>query len=314
MSTYLVTGAAGFIGSHICEELLKDRNNLVIGVDNFYSGNQENIDLLLSISDNFIFYNVDIRNYSEICEIMQKHEIKYVFHQAAIASVQMSVDNPILTNDVNIAGSLSILEAARQNKIKRILFASSAAVYGDEPTLPKNEKSPLKPISPYGLEKLVTEQYMRLYSEQYGVECVALRYFNVYGPRQDPNSEYSGVISIFTNRIKSGLPITVFGDGEQYRDFIYVKDVVKTNVELMHSNLLKTDFEVVCVGTGLKTSLNKLISVLIKDQDYSDLNVRYESFRSGDINKSICDNYFLRSLINNFNFNEIENTVLSGGI
>lgn len=157
MRVYLVTGAAGFIGSHICEELLKEPSNYVVGIDNFYSGKPENIELLKSLSKNFIFYEIDIRDQDPLSAIMEKHTVKYVFHEAAIASVQVSVENPLLTNDVNIKGSLSVLEAARRNNVSRFLFASSAAVFGDEPTLPKNEKSVTKPISQYGLEKLVVE-------------------------------------------------------------------------------------------------------------------------------------------------------------
>lgn len=305
---YLVTGAAGFIGSHICEELLKYPSNTVIGVDNFYSGNQSNIDLLKGISGNFIFYKSDICNHEEMCEIIRKHNVQYVFHEAAIASVQTSIDNPLFTNEVNIKGSLSILEASRKNAVKRFLFASSAAVYGDEPTLPKNEESVTRPISPYGLEKLVVEQYMRLYSSQYGLECIALRYFNVYGPRQDPHSEYSGVISIFDNRIRQNLPITIYGDGEQYRDFIYVKDVVKANLHLMDYDLKNHNFLVVCTGSGKSTTINRLVEVIKNRHNLNNIEPSYKESRIGDIKKSVSNNKLLRSIVEE-DFQEIENCI-----
>ncbi|WP_038345895.1 NAD-dependent epimerase/dehydratase family protein [Acinetobacter sp. A47] len=305
---YLVTGAAGFIGSHICEELLRQPHNIVVGVDNFYSGKQSNIDFLKGISNNFIFYNLDICNHDELCEVMKKHNIKYVFHEAAIASVQTSVENPIFTNEVNIRGSLSVLEASRKNAVKRLLFASSAAVYGDEPTLPKNEKSVTRPISPYGLEKLVTEQYMQLYAYQYGLECIALRYFNVYGPRQDPHSEYSGVISIFDDRIKQELPITIYGDGEQYRDFIYVKDVAQANIKLMNHDIDSNNFLVVCTGTGKSTTVNQLVNILKRKYNSEHIKPTYKDQRIGDIKESISDNSLLISIIGD-NFSQIESCI-----
>lgn len=287
-SKYLVTGIAGFIGSHIAEELLKNPQNTVVGIDNFCSGKQENIDYLKNISeDRLVFVNADIRDFDKMNEIIQKHSIEYVFHEAAIASVQTSIENPIFTNAVNVQGTLNVLEAARMNDVKKVVFASSAAVYGDEPTLPKNECSEIKPISPYGYEKYMGEQYLKLYAELYGLKTVALRYFNVYGPRQDPTSEYSGVISIFENKIKNGEPIKIFGDGEQYRDFIYVKDVVKANLAAMEQDT--GSFSVYCVGTAHKTSVNELVKAL--QVKYSkNIDVAYQDARQGDIKASLADN------------------------
>ena len=310
MQVYLVTGAAGFVGSHICEELLTNTNNIVIGIDNFYSGNKDTIDFLRKESDSFIFYELDIRQHDEISKVIQEHNVKYIFHEAAIASVQISVENPLFTNDVNIKGSLSVLEAARKNDVKRFIFASSAAVFGDEPTLPKNEKSITKPISPYGLEKLIIEQYMELYSEQYGLECIALRYFNVYGPRQDPHSEYSGVISIFDNRIKQGLPITIYGDGEQYRDFVYVKNVAEINIGLMNSDSISAPFfQSFCVGTGRVTTINQLVDVLKKKYNKDSLAINYAQSRVGDILESRCDNTSILKMFDSINFSMIENSI-----
>lgn len=285
---YLVTGVAGFIGSHIAEELIKDKNNVVVGIDNFYSGKKENIDLLKKKSENnFIFLEADIRDNLEIENIFKTYKIEYVFHQAAIASVQCSMEDPSFTNLVNVQGTLNILESSRKTKVKKIVFASSAAVYGAEPTLPKDEDSIVKPISPYGLEKYICEEYLELYSSLYDIECVALRYFNVYGERQDPNSEYSGVISIFDNKIKDKQSITIFGDGTQYRDFIYVKDVVKANLNAMKYNTGK--FNIFCVGTGIQTSINELVDV-IQEKYHQNINISYRDSREGDIKASICDN------------------------
>ena len=199
MKSILVTGSAGFIASHLIEELLKDENNSIIGIDNFYSGTKENLDFIKSIDskNRFEFIEADIRNFEEVNNIIKDKQIEQIYHLAAIVSVQESIENPLLSNEVNVKGTLNILESSKLNSLKRVIFSSSAAVYGDEPTQPKNENSIIKPISPYGYEKLIGEQYMKLYSELYGLETVILRYFNVYGERQSATSDYSGVISIF---------------------------------------------------------------------------------------------------------------------
>ena len=287
-NNYLITGIAGFIGSHITEELLKNPQNVVIGIDNFYSGKQENIDYLKEISANrLVFVDADIRDFDKMNEVIKIYSVKYIFHEAAIASVQTSIENPRFTNAVNVQGTLNVLEAARLNGVEKVVFASSAAVYGDEPSLPKNENSVIKPISPYGYEKYMGEQYLKLYAELYGLKTVALRYFNVYGPRQDPSSEYSGVISIFENKIKNGEQIKIFGDGEQYRDFIFVKDVVKANLAAMEEET--GPFSVFCVGTAHKTSVNELVKTL--QVKYSkNIDIKHEDARKGDIKESLADN------------------------
>ena len=189
----LVTGSAGFIASHLIEELLKDENNYIIGIDNFYSGTKENLDFIKSIDNKnrFHFIEADIRNFEEINKIIKNNKIQQIYHLAAIVSVQESILNPLLSNEVTVKGTLNILESAKLTRVKRVVFSISAAVYGDEPTQPKNESSQTKPISPYGYEKLIGEQYMKLYSELYGVETVILRYFNVYGERQSATSDLS---------------------------------------------------------------------------------------------------------------------------
>ena len=285
----LVTGSAGFIASHLIEEFLKDENNYIVGIDNFYSGTKENLDFIKSIDNKnrFQFIESDIRNFEEINKIIKDKQIEQIYHLAAIISVQELILNPLLSNEVNVKGTLNILESAKLNSVKRVVFSSSAAVYGDEPTQPKNENSITKPISPYGYEKLIGEQYMKLYSELYGVKTISLRYFNVYGERQSATSDYSGVISIFEKKFKDNEIPNIYGDGEQYRDFVYVKDVAKANIKAM--NTPNVSGEVFCVGTSKEVSINNLVSVL--NHKYSkNINANYLQSRNGDIKESICDN------------------------
>ena len=307
-NSILVTGAAGFIASHLIEKLLSENVGTVIGIDNFYSGFKSNIDFLNNISSksSFIFQEIDIRDFEQVENIINQYNINQVYHLAAVVSVQESIKNPILSNDVNVKGTLNILEASRKNDVKRIVFSSSAAVYGDEPTLPKNELSLTKPISPYGCEKLMGEQYMKLYSELYGLETVSLRYFNVYGTRQSVTSNYSGVISIFEDKLKNNKTINIYGDGEQYRDFIYVEDVVDANLKAMTISLIDTKNEVICVGTAQKTSINDLFCYL-NNKYKKNVKPIYLEVRSGDIKESICDNSKLKRILKMeqlVNFNE----------
>jgi len=285
----LITGAAGFIASHLIEELLKDKNNNIIGIDNFYSGTKENLKFINSIDRNnkFKFIEVDIRDFENLNKIMHENNINQVYHLAAIVSVQESIRNPLFTNEVNVKGTLNILEASRKNGVKRVVFSSSAAVYGDEPTLPKNELSLTKPISPYGYEKLMGEQYMKLYSELYNLETVVLRYFNVYGQRQLVSSDYSGVISIFDEKFKNNEIPNIYGNGEQYRGFINVKDVAMINIKAM--NMEKISGELFCVGSSEKISINELFTIISKK--YNKIyKANYLFARDGDILESICDN------------------------
>ena len=301
----LITGAAGFIASHIVEELLKDKKNSIIGIDNFYSNPKESLEFLKSIDKNskFKFIEADIRNFEKINQILKENQIEQIYHLAAIASVQISIENPILSHEVNLKGSLNILEAARQNSVRRVVFSSSAAVYGDEPTLPKTETSPTKPISPYGYEKLMSEQYMKLYSELYGVETVSLRYFNVYGERQSATSEYSGVISIFDDRFKNNNAPIIYGDGEQYRDFVYVKDVANANIIAMNKDGISG--EIFCIGTAQKVSINDLFNIMNKKYN-KDFKAIYKEFRKADILESICDNSKAKNILNLNNFSKFE--------
>ena len=294
MSTvYLITGIAGFIGSHIAEELLKNPDNIVIGIDNFYSGNQKNLEAISS--NNLIFYQGDIRDDVILAKIFSQNKIDFIFHEAAIVSVQKSIENPILSNEVNVLGTLKILHSARMNKVKRVVFASSAAVYGDEPSLPKNEESPTKPISPYGIEKLMAEKYMNLYFELFNLETINLRYFNIYGPRQDPSSQYSGIISIFEEKFSYNDCPIIYGNGKQFRDFIHVSDLVKVNIRAMHHSYSEEN-RLICCGTGEKTSINKLFDIFCKKYNKKWERI-YSQARKGDIFGSISNNSRMLNLL-----------------
>jgi len=306
----LVTGAAGFIASHLIEELLEDKNNSIIGIDNFYSGTKKNLEFLNSIDKNkkFKFIQADVRNFDEICKIIKDYKIVQVYHLAAIASVEKSVQNPLLSNEVNVNGTLNVLEASRLNSVKRVLFSSSAAVYGNESTQPKNESSLTCPVSPYGYHKLMSEQYMKLYSNLYSLETVVLRYFNVYGERQSILSDYSGVISIFENKLKKNQVPNIYGDGNQYRDFIYVKDVVKANIIAM--NFPNISGEIFCLGTAQKVSINELFCILkIKFNKFYDAN--YLKAKEGDILESICDNSKIKDVLGLKEFKKFEHEILT---
>jgi UDP-glucose 4-epimerase len=306
----LVTGTAGFIASHIIEELLKDTNNNIIGIDNLYSGTQENLDFINSIDkgNKFTFIEVDIRDFENINKIVQENNITQVYHLAAIVSVQESIQNPLLSNEVNVKGTLNILEASRLNDVKRVVFSSSAAVYGDEQTQPKNETSQTKPISPYGYEKLIGEQYMRLYSDLYDLETVCLRYFNVYGERQSATSDYSGVISIFENKFKNNEVPNIYGDGKQYRDFVYVKDVATANIKAM--NTPNISGEIFCVGTAQKTSINDIFNIMNKKYN-KDFKATYLDGRDGDIKESICDNSKIKKILKIEKFKKFDEEIIS---
>jgi UDP-glucose 4-epimerase len=290
---YLITGIAGFIGSHIAEELLKNPNNIVIGIDNFFSGYQKNLDTISST--NLVFYKGDIRDDEIMTQIFSQNKIEYIFHEAAIVSVQKSIDNPIQSNQVNVLGTLKLLQFARLNDVKRVVFASSAAVYGDEPSLPKNEDSSTKPISPYGVEKLIAEQYMNLYSDMFNLETINLRYFNIYGPRQDPTSEYSGVISIFEEKFSQNECPIIYGNGKQFRDFLHVKDLVKVNICSMHQPYNYKN-RLICCGTGEEVSINNLFDIFCKRYKKKWVKI-YSVSRRGDIFGSISNNARMLSLL-----------------
>lgn len=227
---YLVTGGAGFIGSHIVDALAAEGHEVVV-LDNLSSGHKKN---LAQAWDRIAFIEGDVRDPATCLHAAVGCD--GIFHEAALVSVADSVARPRDNHEINITGTLNVLEAARANGVKRVVFASSAAIYGNNPELPKREEMLPEPMSPYAVAKITGEYYLRTYAELYGLECVALRYFNVYGPRQDPTSPYSGVISIFSTRVGQGLPITIYGDGGQTRDFVNVADVVAANLLAMSAS------------------------------------------------------------------------------
>lgn len=290
---FVITGGAGFIGSNIAEELSKDSNIEVVIIDDLSSGKIENLDSFIK-RENVKFIEGSIADKELLDEITR--DADGIFHEAAIASVQRSIEEPDYTNEVNLTGTLNILNAARKNNINKVVMASSASNYGDIPDLPLNEDYKPKPMSPYAVQKLTGEYYADVFSKLYGIDAVALRYFNVYGPRQDPKSPYSGVISIFAERIASGLPITIFGDGLQTRDFIYVGDVVRANLLVMGLVPDGDGFRfgrgassgVYNVATGKETNLIELAETLMEVYGKK-VDIIFEERKAGDIYRSLAD-------------------------
>ncbi|MDF1539716.1 MAG: GDP-mannose 4,6-dehydratase [Candidatus Thorarchaeota archaeon] len=278
--TALVTGCAGFIGSHLSEHLLL-KGYKVIGVDNLRTGVRANMDGFLSNS-NFEFHELDI-NDPELPEAITK-EIDYVYHLAAIASVKISTEDPLLVHDVNVNGTLAILELARLRKVKRFILASSAAVYGDPETLPIHEDTPLNPLSPYAASKIAAESYVAAYGRSFGIESAILRYFNVYGPRQE-NSEYSGVIAIFSSAAARKQALRIEGDGLQTRSFLFVEDVVTATI-LAGESSSASEFIVNVSGTESISiiALAKMIQEFALD---SEIAIEHIAKRVGDIRDSI---------------------------
>jgi nucleoside-diphosphate-sugar epimerase len=279
---FLVTGGAGFIGSHLVERLLRDGHAVRI-LDDFSTGRQTNL-AFAGANDPLEIVEGDIRDARAVAQAMRG--VDGVFHEAALVSVPRSVEAPELSCDVNAHGTARVLDAARQAGVRRVVFASSAAVYGDVAELPVSELAPVRPLSPYGLDKLYTEQLGALYHALYGMETVALRYFNVFGPRQDPKSPYSGVITIFVTRLLAGEPLTIYGDGEQSRDFVYVADVVEANVRAMFGPY--SGRSPLNVAGGLRTSLNVLVRVLGEILGVTP-RIDYADARPGEIRDSHAD-------------------------
>jgi UDP-glucose 4-epimerase len=281
----LVTGGAGFIGSHIAERLLELGHDVRV-LDNFSTGKRENLAPLegAGAGTRLDITVGDVRDAAKVEEAARGCEV--IFHEAAIVSVPYSVQHPQETHDVNLQGTLNVLAAAERAKVRRVVLASSAAVYGDSPQLPKHEGMLPTPIAPYGLEKLASEHYLAIFSRLYGVETVSLRYFNVFGPRQDPSSAYSGVISVFVDRGRRGEPLTIFGDGRACRDFVYVKDVVEANLLAATREAVSGRF--FNVARGEKTTLNELVAAVGRALG-RELVVTYAPPRAGDITESFAD-------------------------
>jgi len=277
---YIVTGGAGFIGSHITEYLVDHEHEVTI-IDNLFSGKKENIQNLID-DPHLTYVQGSITDLDLLKEAFAGMD--GIFHQAAIPSVPRSIQNPVATNEANVNGTLNVLVAARDCHVKKIVYASSSSVYGDTPILPKVESMTPNPKSPYAVSKLAGEYYCRVFSEVYGIKTVALRYFNVFGPRQDPESQYAAVIPRFITRTLAGQPPVIYGDGTQTRDFTYVKDVVQANIKAMESN-----------ATGVfNVAYNKRISLLslvdfIADKTGMKVDPVFEPPRPGDIHDSQAD-------------------------
>jgi nucleoside-diphosphate-sugar epimerase len=279
MAHYLVTGGAGFIGSHLCEELAR-RGESVRVVDSLITGKRSN----LAHIPNVEFIEGDLADGDVAARSVRG--IDYVLHQAAIPSVPRSVEDPITSNRANIDASLNLLVAARDAGVKRVVYAGSSSAYGNSPTMPKVETMPTAPLSPYALQKLVAEQYCQMFTRLYGLETVTIRYFNVFGPRQDPSSPYSGVISLFISALCEGRRPRIYGDGEQTRDFTYVANVVDGVLRACHARAASG--EVINVATSGRVSLNQLFRALC-DLVGAQVEPIYEAPRAGDVRDSQAD-------------------------
>lgn len=275
----LVTGGAGFIGSHLVDDLVSNGCQ-VVAIDDLSAGSLRN---LASVRERITFYHGDIRDRELLDKAAMGCDI--IFHHAAVVSVPLTVANPADSAMVNEMGTLFVLEAARKNGVPRVVIASSSAVYGDDPALPKHEDMTPKPKSPYAVQKLSGEYYARLYTELYDVETVCLRYFNVYGPRQDPSSPYSGVISIFMTKASAKEAPVIYGDGKQFRDFVFVKDVVTAN--LLAGNTGAVGGKIFNVGTGRFVRINHLWD-MIGQLSGLKIGPDYEPPRHGDIVESVA--------------------------
>ncbi len=285
----LVTGGGGFIGSHLVDLLLKQGHSVRV-LDNFSTGHRSNIPLSNSALQ---VVEGDIRDQMTVEQTVSG--VDAIVHLAAVASVQASVDDPFGTHEVNLIGTVNLLEAAKKHSVGRFVFASSAAVYGDVKQLPVCEDIPLQPLTPYAADKLSSEFYIDFYRRQYGLESVIFRFFNIFGPRQDPSSPYSGVIGIFMERAIADLPITVFGDGDQSRDFVYVADLAILLCRSVESDqpLIKP----MNVGNGKGTNLNQLLDYL-HEFTGRPLDVSHFEPRLGDIRHSLADNRRLIEMMN----------------
>ncbi|MCK4248903.1 MAG: SDR family oxidoreductase [Candidatus Omnitrophica bacterium] len=283
MKTFLVTGGAGFIGSNIVEALIKSGCNKVRVVDNFFAGTKENLDPFL---DKIELIEGDIRDKSFMEEICDGVDI--ILHQAALCSVPRSIDDPVSSNDVNVAGTLNLLVAARKGGVKRVVYASSSSVYGDTPSLPKKEDQRPEPVSPYAVSKLAAEYYCQVFSGIYGLETVSLRYFNVFGPRQDPHSKYAAVVPNFISAILKGRPPKIHGDGKQSRDFTYIDNVVQANLKAAAapaSDVMGRVFNIACGEQHTVLEITETIMAITGGK----IKPEFIPLRQGDVLHSLAD-------------------------
>jgi len=284
----LVTGGAGFIGSNLVHTLVKEQHKVRV-LDNFSTGKFENIE---SVIKKIHLVVGDLCNERDVCRAVK--EIDVVFHQAALPSVPRSVADPFSTNRVNVEGTLNVLVAARDSGVKRVVYASSSSVYGSNRQLPKDESMHPRPMSPYAASKLAKEVYGRVFYELYGLETVGLRYFNVFGPYQDPGSHYAAVIPRFITALLEGSPPAVHGDGEQSRDFTYIADVVKAN--LLAAMATGAAGEVFNIACGSHTTLNELL-MMLRNITGQNVEAQYTEARPGDVKHSLADINKARSIL-----------------
>ena len=294
--TWLITGVAGFIGSNLLESLLTN-NQCVIGIDNFETGHQDNIDdVKQSVSSsqwkNFTFHEIDIFNYKELENVF--NDVDFVLHQAALGSVPRSISDPKRTNEVNISGFLNVLNIAKENLVKGFIFATSSSVYGDHKTLPKKENCIGNPLSPYAITKLTNELYAKTFSEHYGFKSVGLRYFNVFGKRQDPHGAYAAVVPRWIKSMIDNNEIYINGDGSTTRDFCYIENAIDANIlSALKIQEMTNNFEVMNIAVGESNNLNKLFeliySITAKNLVRCDKKLSYRDFRAGDIKDSLAD-------------------------
>lgn len=289
MASYLVTGAAGFIGRSIAAALLA-RGEAVRGIDNFISGRRTNLVGLEAME----FIEGDLVDPLTCAKVCQGVEI--IFHEAALASVPRSVSDPVSTNLNCVTATLNLLVAARAAGVRRVIYAGSSSAYGDTPTMPKVETMIPNPISPYAVAKLAGEQYMRVFARVYGLETVVLRYFNVFGPYQDPSSHYSGVLAKFCHRMLAGEPVTIYGDGEQSRDFTYIENVVHVNLLAAAAPAEKVSGQMMNAATQCAITLNKTFEILCELTGYKG-KATYEEARAGDIRDSLADLQLAKELL-----------------
>ncbi len=282
MATYLITGISGFIGSSLARAALA-QGNQVRGIDNFSTGKRANI---AEILDRIDFREADALDLGAVQNACRG--VDYVLHQAAIPSVPRSVANPLESNRANVDATVNVLVAARDQKVKRVVYAASSSAYGDTPTLPKYEGMIPSPISPYAVAKLASEYYMTSFYRCYGLETVSLRYFNIFGPRQDPSSPYSGVLAKFITQMLAGEQPTIFGDGTQSRDFTYIENVIQANLLACKAPAAKVAGGFFNIATGRRIDLNETFKILKKLINYSG-ELKYGPERAGDVKHSLAD-------------------------
>ena len=280
MAVYVVTGGGGFIGSHIVEELLRRKQTVKV-IDNFSTGKAENID---PFEDEIEIIEADLAEAKNLAQLLKGAD--YVIHQAAIPSVPKSMIDPVKSHNANVNGTLQLLVACREAGVKRVVYASSSSLYGDSPTLPKHEGMMPNPLSPYGAQKLFGEMYCQVFTRAYGLETVSLRYFNVFGPRQDATSQYSGVLALFIPAVLRDRRPTIYGDGLQSRDFTYVQNVVEGN--LLACTVPGVAGQVFNVACGDRITVNSMLQQINKITD-KDINPIYADARAGDIKHSQAD-------------------------